>query len=181
MKPLSISLILAAIAIVSLVGCDDTETTAVVDNAYPTSADGGVDPLNSIVVYRGWWLVTVFADPIAAGATSDAHRVVDGLDTAYFVLAPGWDPASGIEPTVLIPAKTNTAIGVSRGDELHITVDDAHVTGNCVAKHPLSQADADFITKNIFPAEFAGFTYDAATCTLAPISDGGITDAAASD
>jgi hypothetical protein len=178
MKLLSIAAILAGFAIASLAGCDDTETTAVIDNAYPTLADGGNDPPNSIAVYRGWWLVTVFADPIAAGTSSDPHRVVNGLDSAYLVLAPGWDPASGTTPQKLIPAKTKTAIGVSKGDVLHITANDENLIGNCAAKQPLTQADADFITQNIFPEEFAGFTYDAATCTLTPISDGGISDAA---
>jgi hypothetical protein len=176
------TLIFAAVCASMLAaGCDDTEATAVVDNAYPTLADGGIDPLNSITVVRGWWLVTVFTDPIAAGTSSDSHRVVNGLDSAYLVLAPGWDPRSGEPPTHLIPAKTKTAIGVSKGDVLHITANDENLVGNCAAKQPLTQTDADFITQNIFPNEFAGFTYDAATCTLTPISDGGISDASSSD
>ena len=163
-------------------GCDDTETTAVVDNGYPTTSDGGFDPAKSITIYRAWWLVTVFTDPIAAGAASDSHRVVSGSDAAYVILAPGWDPNSGEPPTVLIPAKTNGAISVSKGDVLHITVDDAHVAGNCAAGHPLAQADADFITQNIFPGDFAGTTYDAATCTLAMASkDAGAQASDASD
>jgi hypothetical protein len=178
---ISISLFSASVAIASLSACDDTEATAVVDNAYPTLTDGGADPLNSITVYRAWWLVTVFTDPVAAGTSSDSHRVVNGLDSAYVVLAPGWDKASGTAPTKLIPAKTKTAIGVSSGDVLHITANDENLIGNCAAKQPLTQVDADFITQNIFPNEFAGFTYDAPTCTLTPISDGGITDAASSD
>lgn len=177
-KALVLSVVCASTLVV---GCDDTETTAVVDNAYPTLSDGGVDPLNSITVYRAWWLVTAFTDPVAAGTSSNSHRVVDGLDSAYFVLAPGWDPKSGSVPTHLIVAKTKTAIGVSKGDVLHITANDENLVGNCAAKQPLTQSDADFITQNIFPDELAGFTYDAATCTLTPISDGGISDAGESD
>lgn len=154
--------------------CDDAETTAQVDNTYPTTADGGFDSTKSIAVYRAWWLVTVFADPIAAGTSSDAHRVVSGTDSAYYLLAPGWDPSSGAAPTVLVAAKSNDAVHVDRGKGLHLTVDDAHVTGNCAAGHPLSQADADYITRNIFAGEFAGFSCDAASCTMIPDpTDGG--------
>ena len=77
----------------------------------------------------------------------------------------------------MIPAKTNGPISVDKGNVLHITVDDAHVVGNCAAGHLLAQADADFITQNIFPGEFAGMTYDAAACSLVPILDAGSSDA----
>jgi len=170
MYPLRISSILAIAAFAGIsAGCSDQETTAVIVNGYPTTADGGFDSAKSIAVYKGWWLVTVFTDPVAAGTDSDPHRVVSGNDAAYVILAPGWDPTSGTTPTVLVPAKTNGPIAVSKGDVLSINVDDAHVTGNCATGHPLAQADADFITQSIFPGDFTGFTYDAATCTLTPI------------
>ncbi|MEO8876535.1 MAG: hypothetical protein ABI461_13175 [Polyangiaceae bacterium] len=189
MKNMYLLRIIVAIAAIGLfsAGCDDKETTAVIANAYPTTGDGGFDSAKSVGVYKGWWLVTVFTDPVAAGAQSDPHRVVSGNDAAYVILAPGWDPASGTTPSVLIPAKSNGAIGVAKGDQLTITIDDAHFTGNCATGHPLAQIDADFITENIFPGDFAGMTYDAATCTLTPIPEdagddsGTFSDAGTSD
>jgi hypothetical protein len=42
--------------------------------------------------------------------------------------------------------------------------------------YPASEALAVYrITQRIFPGEFAGVTYDAATCTTTPVSDGGPT------
>ncbi|MEO8799531.1 MAG: hypothetical protein ABI551_16685 [Polyangiaceae bacterium] len=93
------------------------------------------------------------------------------------MLAPGWDPTSSEPPTNVVVAKSNDVLSVQKGDALHITVDDAHVTGNCATGHLLSQADADKITNTIFAGEFEGYTYDAATCTMTAIA----TDDAGSD
>ncbi|HEX7667629.1 MAG TPA: hypothetical protein VF407_24040 [Polyangiaceae bacterium] len=164
-------LLLSALSLLPLASaCDDQETTAIVDNGYPTLDDGGLDPQKSITVYRAWWLVSVFADPVAAGASSSANRVVPGQDTAYFLLAPGWDPASSDPPTNLVVAKSNDVLKIDKDNALHIAVDDDHVTGNCATGHPLTQADADKITTTIFAGEFEGFTYDAATCTMSAIA-----------
>jgi hypothetical protein len=62
---------------------------------------------------------------------------------------------------------------VSLGDTLHIPVDDATFTGNCAAGSFLTQAQADFITREVFPGDFASRSYDAATCTTTPIGDAG--------
>lgn len=44
-------------------------------------------------------------------------------------------------------------------------------------------ADPDFITKRVFPGEFANVTYDAATCTTAPllVGNGGASSTGTSD
>lgn len=159
-----------------LLGCDTPDATyAVLDDGYPMAADGG-DASQSTAVYEGWWLVATFPGPVAGGAESETERVVPGEDYAYFVLAPGWDPASGTPPPVLLPAMTKDEVSVSRGGTLHIEVDDAHVVGSCAAGQPLTQEQADFITQSIFPGAFAGVAYDAATCTATPAGDGGVGD-----
>lgn len=166
-----ILLLLSVLSLVALApACDDTETTAIIDNGYPAADDGGFDSAKSVTVYRAWWLVSVFADPVAVGTSSEPNRVVPGRDYAYFLLAPGWDPASSEPPTKLVVAKTNDVLSVTKGDALHIQVDDAHVTGSCSSGHPLSQADADTITSTIFAGEFEGYTYDAKTCTRTPVA-----------
>jgi hypothetical protein len=66
---------------------------------------------------------------------------------------------------------------VARGDTLNIQVSDSTFDGNCAAGKPLSQADADQITQEIFPDEFAGMRYEARTCTLTVISPEGGPDA----
>jgi len=160
----------------SLPACGTPDATyAVVDDGYPSVPEGG-DPSGTIAVYEGWWLVATFASPVAGGAESETERVVPGSDTAYFVLAPGWDPASGTPPSRLLPAMTKTPVAVDRGGTLHIEVDDAHVAGNCAAGQPLTQDQADFITQRIFPGAFAGLAYDAATCRATPIADAGASE-----
>jgi len=156
-------------------------TYAVIDDAYPAPADdAGAGPRN--VVYRGWWTVTYFATPVTAGGESAANRVIPATDYAYVVLAPGWDPASGSPPATLLPMRTTDKVSVARGDTLHITISDATAIGNCAAGQPLTQDEADLVTRSIFPAEFAGVTYDARTCTSTPIADGGsVTVDASSD
>jgi hypothetical protein len=145
-------------------------TEAVLDNQYPSS-DAGPD--DSITVYKGWWSVAEFAEPVPAGTESDPVRVVNNTDFAYALLAPGWDPESGTSPAKLVPVRTTNKLSVARGDTLHIVISDTTTRGSCAAAEPLAQDDADFITQRIFVAEFSGVTYDAATCTTSPISDGG--------
>jgi hypothetical protein len=159
-------LLLGLAGLAGAVGCDTGAATyAVVDDGYPAPAgDGGTGPQD--VIYRAWWSVTYFAAPLAAGAESDANRVIPATDYAYAVLAPGWDPTSGVPPTRLLPMRTKATLTVARGDTLHVVFSDATATGNCAAAQPLTQDEADLITKSIFPDEFAGATYDAATCTV---------------
>jgi hypothetical protein len=143
----------------SLVACEtETPTSAVVDNGYPAT-----------VVYRAWWEVTYFADPVPGGTTSAEERSVPATNVAYAVLAPGWDPAGAAPPATFVALKSKTSLSSTRGETLHIAVSDQTFLGNCAAGQPLSQDDADFITQRIFPGVFAGATYDAKTCTLTPV------------
>jgi hypothetical protein len=143
-------------AALALVACDTSDpTSAVVDNGYPAPT----------VVYQVWWSVTLFADPVAAGAESDANRVVAGSDYAYALLAPNWDPTSSTPPATLIPVRTKGPLAVARGDTLHIAISGASVDGDCAAGSRLSHEDAQFIVQRIFPGEFAGADYDETTCT----------------
>jgi hypothetical protein len=165
----SVSLVVGS-ATVACNGGDPTQ--AVVENRFPAPADGGGGP--QTVVYKTWWVVTLFPDPIAAGASSGVNRVVPSSDYAYALLAPAWDPASGAPPAALLPVRTKTPISVAEGEMLHIAISDATVDGDCAAGSPLAQDVADLVTKSIFPGEFAGMTYDAATCTATPTaSDAG--------
>jgi hypothetical protein len=161
-------LAIAGTALYALTACDtETPTTAVVDDAYP-AVDGG-DPAQQIVVFKTWWQTTVFLDPVLPGAESQEQRTVPASDYAYALLAPGWDPASAIPPSVLIAVRSNDKLAVARGDTLHIRVSDAAFTGNCAAGKPLAQEDVDFITGSIFPGDFATVTYDAKTCVATPL------------
>jgi hypothetical protein len=94
-------------------------------------------------------------------------------NTAYVILAPGWDPKSPTPPTSLVGMQSRNGFGVELGDTLQIPVDDATFIGNCASGSSLSQAQADFITQFVFPSDFATLRYDAATCTTAPVGDAG--------
>jgi hypothetical protein len=157
-------------------GCEtDNATHAIVANTYPVVADGST-------VYRLWWTTTLFHEPIVPGATSDEQRVVNDRDYAYALVAYGWDVASHKRPEHLLAMRSNSQLSVERGQTLHIRVDDQTFLGNCAAGQPLSQDDADFITQRIFPGDFAGLTYDAASCETSPLAaDGGAPDNASLD
>lgn len=154
-----------------LSACETSDATqAVFDNQYPVTDAAAV---GSVVIYKGWWSVAELRDPVAAGSESDPLRVVKGTDYAYALLAIDWDPASGTTPEMLLPVRTNAKLTADRGDTLHIGISDLTVLGNCLTGKPLSQEDADFITQRIFPGEFAGQGYDAATCTVTAATDSG--------
>ena len=154
-----------------LSGCNTSEPTmAVLSNQYPSASDAGSP--DSMAVYKGWWAVAQFPDPVAAGQVSDPVRVVEGSDYGYALLAPGWDPESGTLPPSLVPLRSAQKIEVARGDTLTFVVADDATVGNCAAGKPLAQDDADFITQRIFPGAFVGQTYDAAHCLTSPASGG---------
>jgi hypothetical protein len=181
MKILSCTVALALLfsALLSFAGCDTSEpTSAVVDNGFPAPPDGG-DPALQTAVFKVWWFVTLFPDPVAAGSSSDVNRVVPASEYAYALLAPNWDPASGAPPTTLIPVRLKDKVSVARGDIVRITVSEETVEGNCSGGTALSQDDADFITQRIFPGDFASVTYDAVRCVASPVISE--TDASASD
>ena len=152
-------------------GCDYVDTPytyAVLDNDYSTSA---TPPL---VVYRAYWQAVSFQSPTAPGSSSAPQPTVPCSDnTAWAVLAPGWDPTSSTPPTSFIVLQSRSGFAVDLGDTVHIPVDDATFAGSCEAGSPLSQSQADFITQLVFPGVFAdaGLRYDAATCTTSPVDD----------
>jgi hypothetical protein len=190
-----------AAAVGSLVACSGEDPTqVVVDSDYPPVADDGLDggrsaadgldggrsaadgdPATEMTVYKVWWVTTLLPDPVAPGQEGQVQRTVPGADHAYAVLAPGWDPSSGTPPTRFIAARSTASLGAARGTTLHVHVSDATFDGNCAAGRSLTQDEADLITQRIFPAEFAGIAYDAATCTAAPAVDAGASDAAPAD
>lgn len=152
-------------------GCNTAEpTTAVLSNEYP--APGGASSADSMPVYRGWWSVAQFPEPVPPGQVSDPVRIVRGTDYGYALLAPGWDVATGAPPQTLIALRSAQQLSVDRGELLTFVVSEQNAVGDCRAGQPLSQDEADFITQRIFPGEFAGRVYDAATCTTSPIAVG---------
>ncbi len=158
-------------ATLGLGACDTSNPTeAVLHNGYPA---GDSTSAASPTVYKAWWSVAEFRDPVLAGEESAPVRVVEGEDFAYALLAPGWDPASGTTPERLVPVRTIDRPSVTRGDTLRIVVSDTTTLGDCAKSSPLEQADADFITQRIFQGEFVGQRYDAATCTASSVSEAG--------
>jgi hypothetical protein len=148
------------------IGCDTPHTDVVLDNDYPVSRT------DALVVYRASWQAVTFQDPIAPGSSSDLQSTVAASEnTAYVVLAPGWDPASAVAPTSFVVLQSRQGFGVHLNNTLHISVDDMTFIGNCAADSFLSQAQADFITQLVFPADFASLHYDAASCKTTPIGD----------
>ena len=153
------SLLALAATTLPLSACDDTASTVMVENAYAT-----------ITVYETWWATTLLADPVAPGATSAIERTVPGDDFAYALLAPGWTPGSGAPPAALIAARSAERLSVARGALLRIAVSDDAFIGNCAAGKPLDADSAQLIVERIFPGDFAGATYDPATCATTPAS-----------
>jgi hypothetical protein len=156
------------------VGCEAPTTTVIVDNDYPPSAT------KPLVVYRAYWQAAAFDAAIAPGSSSDPQRTVPASNnTAYVVLAPGWNLTSSTPPTSFVFLQSRSGFAVHLDDTLRIPVDDTTFIGNCAAGSFLSQDQADFITQRIFTqtifpdAEASSFRYEAATCTTTPIGDAG--------
>ena len=150
-------------------GClnvDTPSTSASLDNDYP--------PSSALVVYQAHWQSLTFSTPVAPGASSGPQAGEPAsTNTAYAVLAPGWDPASASLPTTFIVLQSKRDFDLHIGDTLHIPVSDATFAGNCAAGSTLTQAQADFITQLVFPGTFAGLHYDAPTCTTSSAPDAG--------
>ena len=149
-------------------GCNTAEpTTAVLSNEYPSASDAS--STDAMPVYKAWWSVAQFPDAVPAGQVSDPVRIVQGNDYGYALLAPGWDTTSGEPPTTLIPLRSAEKLSVGRGELLTFVVSAQSTVGDCNTSVPLSQEEADFITQRIFPGEFEGVVYDAASCLSVPI------------
>jgi hypothetical protein len=141
-------------------GCDTPTPNVVLENRYPAAASG------ALTIYRGFWQAVSFG-ALPAGASSAPQTTVAASDNrAYVLVAPGWDPGDGgaAPPTSLLVLQSRAGFSVHLNTTLHIPVDDTTFAGNCGAGSVLPQADADFVTQRVFAADFAGLTYDAATC-----------------
>src|ERR1700722_8698155 len=170
LSPARSSGLIAIACVLGAVGCDTPDTEVVVDNRYPVAR------MDALVVYRvKWqaaWEAGILRDPIVPGSSSEPQETIAASEnTAYVLLAPGWDPASAAPPTSLIVLQSREGFGVHLDNTLHIPVDDAAFIGNCAARSFLTQTQADVITKLVFPDVFASLHYDAATCTTTPIGD----------
>jgi hypothetical protein len=148
------------------VACNEAASASVViDNDYLA------DAAPSLVVYRAFWQAVSFETPVPPGASSNPQSTVAASDnTAYVVLAPGWDPDAGTLPASLVLLQSRSGFSVHLGNTLRIAVDDATFAGNCAAGSFLTQAQADFIMDVVLGSwpeagMFFGLHYDAATCT----------------
>lgn len=142
------------------------DTAVVVENDYPEAT---TEPL---VVYSAFWQAVSFQEPIVPGSSSSRQATVPAsANTAYVVLAPGWDPTSPTPPTSFVIMQSRSGFSVSFDSTLDIPVDDTTFAGNCSAGSFLSQSQADFITQRVFPGIFASFHYDASTCTTTSVGD----------
>jgi hypothetical protein len=149
-------------------GCDTPDTTVVLDNEYPASDKP------ALVVYQAYWQAVSFAEPVPPAASSTAQSTIPAsANTAYAVLAPGWDPASSTPPSSFVVLQSVNGFSVQLDDRLTIPIDDTTFAGNCAAGRLLKQSQADFITGFVFPTVFAGKHYDAATCTTTLTGDAG--------
>ncbi len=150
-------------------GCDlNTQTNVVLENDYAPSAT------RALVVYRAYWQAVSFLVPVPPGSSTDPETTVPASpNTAYVILAPGWDPESLTPPTSFVVLQSRSGFGVQFGDTLTIRVDDTRFIGNCASNSFLPQTQADFITGLVFPDAFSLLHYDAATCTTTPVADAG--------
>ena len=150
----------AVVACFALVGfaCEVPTTVVAVENQYPTASND--------VVYRAFWQAVRFDMPLAPGNTSDELPTVPAsANTAYALLAPGFDPASTTRPTSIVVLESKSGFSIPLDTTLHIPIDDTTFAGNCAAGSFLSQDQADFVTERVFQADMTGLIYDAATCT----------------
>lgn len=146
------------------------KTNVVLENRY------ALTPSNVLVVYDAYWLNVSFqgsAIPPGASSTPQSAIPASADNTAYVVLAPGWDPTSTTPPTTFIVVQSRTGFAVALGDTVHIPIDDVSFEGNCTAGSHLAQDRADFLTQIVFVVDFAGLHYDASTCTTTQIGDAG--------
>ena len=159
----------ALATIAAVLGCDARPvTTVTIHNQYATSAK------SALVVYRARWQEVVFADAVLPGSSSVAQGTVPASqNTAYVVLAPGWDPAGDSPPTSLVVMQSRDGFDVHLDSALHIPINDTSFIGNCAAGSFLSEAQAAFITRLVFPDVFASRRYEPATCTVTPAADEG--------
>jgi hypothetical protein len=152
---------LLALAVPFIGACpapSNTTTFVVLENDYPASSGR--------VIYRAFWQAVPFQAPLPPGSSSDPQITVPAsANTAYVVIAPGWDPSSATQPTSFIVLESRQGYGVDVSNTVHIPVSDAAFAGDCAAGSALPQAEADFLTQIVFPDVFGAYEYDAATCS----------------
>ena len=166
-------------ALVTLVagGCGGPSTDVKIENGYPATSS------TPMVVYDAFWQGVSFAgDNVVPGASSAPQPAVPTSgDTAYVVLAPGWNPSGSAPPSSFVVLESRSTFSLQLGNTLTIPVDDSTFAGNCAAGSHLTQDEAMLITQRVFPGDFASVTYDPSTCTLAPIDDAGVEAGASAD
>ena len=151
---------LAILIFVGALGCEVPTTTVVLQNTYLSTLDA---PL----IYQGFWQAVRFSTPVVPGASSDPQVTVPAsANTAYVVLAPGWNSTDPEPPTTFVVLQSQTGFAVALDSALNIAVDDTTFVGNCATGSHLDQDQADFITQRVFQAVFEGLTYDAASCAV---------------
>ena len=140
----------------------------VVYNSYPKESP------RPVTVYRAYWHSVEFGEPILPGGGSQVTPTVPASGNwAYALIAPGWVPAMGGQPGLLIPLRSRSPLELHQDNTLTIFVDDSTFMGNCAAGSNLSQEEADFITQRIFPEAFARVRYEAVTCGNHSLEAGG--------
>jgi hypothetical protein len=166
--PIAFSVLPIALPATGCANIDTPYTYVALDNQYPASAAA------PRVVYRAYWQAVAFTTPVPPGSSSAPQTAVPASDnTAWVVLAPGWDPSSSLPPTSFVVMQSQSGFAVHLNDTLHIPVDDAHFVGNCATGSALTETQAKFITQLVFPSVFNGLKYDAATCTTTSVGDAG--------
>jgi len=144
------------------------DTSVVLENDYPRDAAA------PYVIYQAYWQAVLFDAAIVPGASSDAMATVPASgNTAYVLVAPGWDPTSKTPPRSIVVLESSGQFGVNLDDTLTIPVSDQTFVGNCAAGSVLTQAEADKITSLVFPGVFTQLHYDAHDCTTTFTGDGG--------
>jgi hypothetical protein len=142
----------------------NASTFVVLDNDYAAAS--------GLVIYQAFWQAVSFQAPIVPGSSSDPQSTVPAsANSAWVVLAPGWDPTSTTSPTTFVVLQSKQGYGVDVSNTVDIPVNDATFAGNCANGSFLTQSQADFITQIVFSGIFGGLQYDAATCTTTPIGD----------
>jgi hypothetical protein len=152
----------------SLIGCNDAPTTALVENGYPAAGAAGGGGV--MIVFKAWWVTTLFPNPVAPGEDSEPERTIPSDDYAYALIAPDWSGDDGRAPARLIALKSRQKLSGTAHDLLRITVSDDQFAGNCAGGEPLSAEDAQLVVERIFPREFAHVAYDPTTCVSTPVS-----------
>src|SRR5580693_2576252 len=94
-------------------GWDTPHTEVVIDNAYPSSTAN--------VIYEAFWLDNAFTTPISPGTSSDPLvSVFASSNSAYVLLAPGWDPRSSAAPTSFVVLESEGEYGLDFDNTLSI-------------------------------------------------------------